>query len=335
MNRGLISIVMSARNAAQYLKECIDSIIIQDETNWELIVINNKSSDNTRLIVEEYSRLDGRISIYNILGKGLIESLSTGYQYAKGEYVTRMDADDIMPPNKLGELKKMLIGAGHGSLATGHVRYFPKEIIGDGYKKYELWLNNLCDTKSHFQEIYKECVIPSPCWMVYKVDFDKLGAFKSCMYPEDYELAFRFYKAKLKIHASDKILHLWRDYPQRASRNQDKYSEPHFFELKLKYFFELEYDSSKDLILWGTGAKGKFLADNLQSKQIEFSWMCDNERKHGVDIRGVIIEDFKGIKNRSNFQLIIAVAQRGSQDKIRVFLDNCGLLQNKDYFFFC
>jgi len=47
---------------------------------------------------------------------------------------------------------------------------------------------------NNFQEIYKECVIPSPCWMIYRTDMDKCQAFLPNRYPEDYDLCFRFYE---------------------------------------------------------------------------------------------------------------------------------------------
>ncbi|MDK1030078.1 MAG: glycosyltransferase family 2 protein [Anaerolineae bacterium] len=335
MERELISIIMPAKNASSYVGACIESIILQEETNWELIVVNDNSSDSTKSIAENFGKVDTRISVIDNQGAGIIEALKTAYQHAKGEFVTRMDSDDVMPSIKLKELKKELSSAGKGSLSTGLVEYFPKADIGEGFKKYEEWLNRLCATNSHYQEIYKECVVASPCWMMYKADFENLGAFNSIMYPEDYELVFRFYEKRLKIASSNKVLHLWRDHPERASRNDDNYASPHFFDLKMTYFMKLDYDKSKELILWGTGAKGKFLADNLQARGVDFTWMCDNKRKHGVNIKGVIIEDFMRIENRSNFQLIIAVAQRNAQEKMKVFLKSCGLTQNEDYFFFC
>ncbi|MCH8032929.1 MAG: glycosyltransferase family 2 protein [Bacteroidetes bacterium] len=335
MDNSLISIVMPAKNAEAYITECIKSILEQEEVDWELIVVNDNSTDGTKAIVEDFTKKDRRISIFDNQGDGIISALKTGYRHVKGAYITRMDADDIMPVCKLKELKSELIKVGKGGLSTGLVKYFPSEKIGEGYKKYEAWLNNLCKSNNHFNEIYKECVIASPCWMIHKEDFDEIGAFDSTMYPEDYELVFRFYKKGLNISASDQVLHLWRDHPDRASRNHENYAIPYFFELKMTYFLELDFDKSKELIVWGTGEKGKIIANILQSKGIEFSWMCDNERKFGVDIKGVIIESFGEIKNRKYFKLIIAVAQRDAQAKIRAFLKGCNLIQNEDYFFFC
>ena len=83
-------------------------------------------------------------------------------------------------------------------MATGLVKYFSETTLGDGYQKYEQWLNQLTLENRNFEDIYKECVIPSPAWMCHRDDLDNCGGFAQQQYPEDYDLCFRFYKNKLK-----------------------------------------------------------------------------------------------------------------------------------------
>ena len=63
--------------------------------------------------------------------------------------------------------------------------------------KYEKWINGLTLTGNNYTEIYKECVIPSPCWLIHRNDFENCDGFEPNIYPEDYDLTFRFYKANL------------------------------------------------------------------------------------------------------------------------------------------
>ena len=95
-----ISIVMSAYNAEPYLREAIDSILGQTFRNFEFIIINDGSNDRTDQIIRSYS--DDRI-IYHVNEKnlGLIESLNKGLHLAKGQYIARIDADDVALPNRL------------------------------------------------------------------------------------------------------------------------------------------------------------------------------------------------------------------------------------------
>ena len=198
MQRPLVSILIPFKNTANYLEDCLESLLKQTFTSWELLIVDDGSTDDSRIIVQKYTDKDSRIQLFNNQGKGIIEALRTAYSHAKGTFVTRMDSDDIMMENKLMELQKSLQTQGRGHLALGKVRYFSEAGIGDGYKRYEVWLNSLTTKGNNFDEIYKECVIPSPCWMVYKTDFDKCGGFTPNTYPEDYDLAFRFFMGLCK-----------------------------------------------------------------------------------------------------------------------------------------
>ena len=133
-------------------------------------------------------------------------------------------------------LLNSLQNLGRGHVAIGKVRYFSETGIANGYKRYEKWLNSLTIKGTNFDEIYKECVIPSPCWMVYREDLDRCKAFSSNVYPEDYDLAFRFYMQGLKPIKCNEILHYWRDYPSRTSRTDNHYSDNTFLDIKSNYF---------------------------------------------------------------------------------------------------
>ena len=68
--------------------------------------------------------------------------------------------------------------------------------------------------------------------MVHREDFDKCGGFQSNIYPEDYDLAFRFYRKGLTPIKCDEVLHYWRDYANRTSRTHEHYSDNTFLDIK-------------------------------------------------------------------------------------------------------
>lgn len=104
-----ISIVMPVYNGERYLSEAIDSIIQQTYSNWELIVINDCSTDATEQIVEDYIRRDARIRLYtNPENLKLPKSLNVGFEKATGEYYTWTSDDNIMLPNMLSTLLRTL-----------------------------------------------------------------------------------------------------------------------------------------------------------------------------------------------------------------------------------
>ena len=100
------SIVMPAYNAESYIREMIDSIIIQTCTNWELIIIDDGSTDNTGKICDEYA--DDQIIVYHNENMGQIEARIEGIIRASGEYTLVVDADDRLKPHCLEAIDYVL-----------------------------------------------------------------------------------------------------------------------------------------------------------------------------------------------------------------------------------
>jgi Glycosyl transferase family 2 len=97
----MISVVMPAFNAEKYVAEAIDSILSQTFTDFEFIIINDGSTDGTADVLEAFRRRDPRIQIHHQENSGVATAMNLGCSMARGEYVARMDADDISLPARL------------------------------------------------------------------------------------------------------------------------------------------------------------------------------------------------------------------------------------------
>ncbi|MDP2624862.1 MAG: glycosyltransferase family 2 protein [Candidatus Peregrinibacteria bacterium] len=323
----LISIIMPVKNTTDFISDCLDSIVAQTESNWELIAIDDHSTDKSGDILRQYSEKDARIKVYQNDGQGIIPALRLALSKSHGNLITRMDSDDLMDPEKLYEMKQSLVKTGKGHLALGLVEYFSDDDLGNGFRSYEEWLNGLTLRGTNFDEIYKECVIPSPCWMVYREDLEACGGFDSDRYPEDYDLCFRFYEARLKCIPSKQVLHFWRDHPSRASRTDEHYADNRFLDIKLHYFLQLNHDPNRPLVLWGAGKKGKAIAADLVERNQPFHWICNNSNKIGQVIHGQELKSCDTIDSLENPQIIVVVANEEAQNAIRD--------EMMDQFFFC
>lgn len=331
----LISILLPVYNALPYLEECLQSIVNQSEQNWELIAIDDQSTDDSWILLKEFVQKDHRIRCFQTKEKGIIPALRMAFAESKGNLITRMDADDRMPIHKLSRLKTLLLEKGPRHISTGLVKYFSESTLGDGYQRYENWLNQLTLNDRHYEDIYRECVIASPCWMIFREDLINCGAFESNRYPEDYDLCFRFYQAAYKVVRSEEVLHFWRDHANRSSRNDPNYANQQYFNLKTPYFLDLDYDPNRPLILWGAGKKGKILAQQLLNADLSFHWLTNNAKKQGKDIYGVILVSEKMLEKLEAPQFIIAVAGPDDQAVIQSYFDKMNWKAGKDYFFFC
>ncbi|MCD2259005.1 glycosyltransferase family 2 protein [Psychroserpens luteolus] len=335
MSNPLISILTPFKNTEQYLPECLESIQNQSYQNWELLIVDDHSNDKSYELVNTFAAHDKRIKLYKNKGNGIINALRLALSKSSGDYITRMDSDDIMHPEKLSMMLNDLQTHGKQHIALGLVKYFSDNGIGDGYAKYESWLNNLTQYGHNYTEIYKECVIPSPCWMLHRDDLLNCQDFIPERYPEDYDLTFRFYKNNIKCIPSNTVLHYWRDYSTRASRTDEHYAENHFLELKVDYFLELNYDAFRPLTIWGAGQKGKKVAQLLKTKHIPFIWICDNPKKIGKHIYDELLHNFQYLEDLKNPQSIVTVANAESQKEITSYFLEQEMVSMIDYFFFC
>lgn len=335
MQQPLVSILIPFKNTEEFLTECMVSVLGQDYTNWEVIAVNDSSSDQSEAILNVFANKDPRIKVLSNEGDGIIHALRTAYSKANGTLVTRMDSDDIMFSDRLGTMVRSLVDKGRKHLAVGQVKYFSEQGISNGYARYEHWLNKLTESGTNYTEIYKECVIPSPCWMIHKKDLDLCGAFDSNRYPEDYDLTFRFYQHGMTCIPCDKTLHQWRDYSKRTSRTSEHYAQNYFLDIKLHYFLKLDHDQNRPLCIWGAGSKGKTIAKKLTVLKIDFIWVCDNPNKIGKFIYGVKLQHFNAIREYPNMQGIITVANEEAQVMIRSYLNKLGKVVLKDFYFFC
>ena len=335
MSQPKISILVPFKNTEDFIADCIESILNQTYSDFEALFIDDNSSDNSYTIVKNYTIKDKRIQVYKNTGQGIIEALRTAYTKSTGDYITRMDSDDLMTHNRLETMYNSLLNNGRQNLAVGQVKYFRADGLSEGFAKYERWLNKLTKTGNNYSEIYKECVIPSPCWMLHRDDFDACGGFNHNRYPEDYDLAFRFYKAKFSCIPCNEVLLHWRDYSSRTSRTHQHYAENSFLDLKVHYFLELNHDMSRPLAIWGAGTKGKTLAKLLIKENIPFHWICDNPKKIGKHIYEQELLNFDYLAQLKQPQSIVTVANAQAQKEIKAYFETQNMQSMVDYFFFC
>lgn len=197
-----VSVIMSVYNQETYLKDAIESILNQTFTDFEFIIINDGSTDKTKEIIENYQKLDSRIKIINQKNQGLTKSLNKGIFVSQGEYIARMDADDISLPQRIE--KQAIFLDSHPDV--GMVGVWA-----------ELFSDNIpCITKScfvsDFEKISEYLVSTGNCFvhssvMVRADIIKKLGGYdERLVKSQDYELWLRLI-AVSKVAIIPEILH--------------------------------------------------------------------------------------------------------------------------------
>ena len=103
-----ISIIVPVYNVEKYLKRCIDSILNQSFTDFELILVDDGSTDNSGEIIDEYAIKDERIKVIHKENGGLSSARNVGIEYSKGNYIAFVDSDDWENVNSGRDLRLMI-----------------------------------------------------------------------------------------------------------------------------------------------------------------------------------------------------------------------------------
>lgn len=185
-----ISVIMAAYNVKRYIGEAIESILHQTFKDFEFIIIDDCSIDNTWEIIQKYAKNDNRIIPFkNKENLKLSETLNKGIAIAKGKYIARMDADDISVEDRLQkQFDYMERNPEVGILGgTMEIKDTNNRIIGK--RKY-----NLTDRQIR-KKIYRYSPFCHPLVMIRKSTLDQIGGYDVKWNPaEDYDLYFRIGK---------------------------------------------------------------------------------------------------------------------------------------------
>jgi hypothetical protein len=220
-----------------------------------------------------------------------------------------MDADDLMPENRLKLMTERMKSLPERSIVTGKVKYFSHEPVSEGYLTYEEWLNERVKNNDHFDHIYRECVVASPNWLARTDEIREFNIFSELQYPEDYDMTFRWMKNDFTIYGIDETTILWREHPDRTSRNSVIYDQTSFFQLKLNWFCELQ--KMESIALLGAGKKGKLTANFFVNRQLNFDWYDLDWVNYGAPIYGTTIQDYQLLEaeksTKKEVKLLIAI----------------------------
>ncbi|MDE1313008.1 glycosyltransferase [Vibrio aestuarianus] len=217
MMEPLISVILPVYNAELYLSEAVDSILNQTVNDFELILIDDGSTDGSLSIAQAYAKQDERVVLISQPNMGLVETLNKGISLAKGRYIARMDADDISLENRFEEQVKLLekgydLCGCHFHLVTESGKLHNSLVVS---------------TDSEFQSVILTRAVPFAHGSVmirksFLLENDLeycLGEYSSA---EDYYLWINCFKHGAKIGNVDKYLFLYRDFELSLSKVNSK-----------------------------------------------------------------------------------------------------------------
>lgn len=213
-----VSIIMGIYNCADTLKEAIDSIVQQTYHDWELIMCDDGSQDNTYKIAEKFlEKYENIIVFQNERNMGLNYTLNRCLEKANGKYIARMDGDDISLPTRLEKEVAFLDQHREYAIVSTNMIYFDEN--------GEWGRSNMLEFPKKEDLVKATPFCHAPC-MVRREAYEKVKGYsvnKKLLRMEDYHLWFKMYSAGYKGHNLQEALYKMRDDRNATQRRKFKY----------------------------------------------------------------------------------------------------------------
>ena len=305
----LVSVLLPVYNGEKYIREAMDSILRQTHENLELIVINDGSTDSTLSILKEYEKKDFRIRLVSRENKGLIATLNEGAELALGQWIARMDADDIAMPNRLERQLNWLEQTG-SDIAGAWVSFF-------GAKDFRVWKGCQSDEAIKVDMLFK-CPLVHPSIIIRTSLLKQLKYDPVAEKAEDYDLWVRAAMHGLKMTNVPEVLLKYRQHDAQvtlvASKEQKCMTEK-IRERYYEYFVSHNHLSEHKL-----SAKAIFGFETITTEPLDFksidSFFTKLASQINMESRKVLMDNLYrlSLRNRSAGKVWIGLNKRFGQN---------------------
>lgn len=203
----IVSIIVPCYNQAQYLPETLDSVLVQTYYNWECIVVNDGSTDNSLSIANEYACRDQRIKVVSQENSGPSAARNHGVQESHGKFILFLDGDDIIAPNYLARGLEYLESHPTCVLYYSKIQYIGKRC----------GIFDICYTS--YKDLLAGNSIVCTC-LIHRKDFDRVGGFDENMKGyEDWEFFIRLLYKNEMVFQDSEVLFYYRIHDTQNSVN--------------------------------------------------------------------------------------------------------------------
>lgn len=336
-----VSIVLPTYNGERYLCESIDSVLNQSYSDWELIIVNDCSSDNTPLIINEYAKKDERIIVINNKqNRKLPRSLNVGFDVAKGDYLTWTSDDNYYFPNAIECMVEYLDNNRDIVMTCADMEFI--DGIGNNkgvlysYKEKNMYYNDCVGACFMYRRnVLLDIGQYDPNWFLVE-DYEywlrilfhggKIGRLNKTLYCYRYHdnsltgkraTEIRQQLVRLRIRYAQKILVNLKDekqllcamfYEQKMSGIHDAVMENEFIALVPELKIDKINLDDRDLIIYGAGDYGDkaySLFNNRIAYFADSNLQKVGKKKYNVEI--VSVNEM--VRLSHNYQIVIAVSE--------------------------
>ncbi len=331
-----ISVLLPVRDGLPYLEECLESLANQSFRDFEIVAVDDGSTDGSRELLGAWAARDRRFRVLARRPAGLVAALNRGLADCRAPLVARMDADDRCDPRRL-ELQLAALEADRSlDVVSCLVSHFPDEEVGDGFRRYEEWLNALVEHEDILRERFIESPLPHPSVLCRRAVLLEVGGYRDVGFPEDYDLWLRLAASGARFAKVPEVLLHWREHGRRLTRTDPLYAVERFLACKARYLAAGPLAGADRVVVWGAGATGRRLAKHLQREGAALVAFLDvDPKKIGRHLRGLPIEEVERLPallaGAGRAIVVTAVGSHRARGLIRARLADFGLAETRDY----
>ena len=326
-----MSIVLPFRNAATTLDAAVQSVVDQTHKEWELVLIDNASSDESSGIAQSWCAQDTRIRLLHEPRVGIAHALNTGLAATTAPLIARMDADDVSHPERLArQVAFMRAHTDIGVLGT-RTRFETTVVKSSGMRWFVDWQNQILSPQEHYVKRFVDAPLAHPTVMFRRELVQQFGGYDAGPLPEDHELWLRWMHHGVRFAKLPEELLTWHDHAGRLSRTHPNYSVDAFFKTKAEWlaaWIKRRFPSQHPVIIAGTSGLCRSRARLLEAAGIPVHAFTD------VKPRVVPGYDFiphDRLPARGEALIVSFISQRGTGDRIASYFTSLGLVEGADF----
>lgn len=329
-----ISILMPVYNAAHTLDAAIDSMLSQTFEEFELVAVDDGSSDETLPMLREAARMDTRIVPVSTPHGGIVPALRAGLAVCKGRVIARMDGDDRSHPERLEKQFALLEARPEIGLVSCRVEFGGCRDSCAGYAAYVDWMNSLQTPEAIAVNRFRESPLAHPSVMFRRDCLERHGGYREGPFPEDYDLWLRWLEAGVKMAKCSETLLTWNDPPSRLSRMHENYAVEAFYSIKtaaLARWLAANNPHHPAVYVVGAGQVSRKRARLLQAHGIRIeAWVDIDPKKIGKLYGGIPVIPRAELPNPGACFVLSYVASRDAHHSIMEYLEGRGFLAGRD-----